>query len=134
MSASVLQPTAGTLKLGGTEFICQVVVGLVTVDQAQSRVEAMCETVLTFGQPLYLLDVDFLQDWHTSGISWYLWNHGDPPQTVTFEFSPGVDSTPKMAGSVQVCLPRAFGGTAKEPARDRIQMPCTARPTLTADS
>jgi hypothetical protein len=129
--AFVMQPSEGTLTIGASgEVICQVIAGMITAQQGENVIEAMCNTVITYGQTRYYLDIDYLQDWRTSGISFYLWNHEN--ETVAFHFSPDVDGTPAMAGNVRLRCP-SFGGPALQPARDRVQLACTAKPTITAD-
>jgi hypothetical protein len=130
--AFVMEPANGTLTIGSSgECICQVIAGMVTSDQSENVVEAMCNTVITYGNARWYLDIDYLQDWRAAGLSTYLWNNDGA--TVAFTFSPDVDLTPKMVGNVRVKCAAQFAGPARQPARDRVRLACTAKPTLIVD-
>lgn len=129
----IVRPTIGTLTLGGSDFHCQVIVGLVATEQTDSIIDAMCGRVTTPGPVGYYLDLTYFQDWSSSGISKYLWDAADDA-TAAFSFSPQEDGTPGMTGTVYLKKPAAFSGAPRQPAQDRVRMPCTAKPTLTAGS
>lgn len=126
-------PDQGSLVFGGggTEYMCQLVVGMVTSEQPENVVESMCEAVITPGRERLYLDLDYFQDWHATGISTYFWNNAG--NVVTFNFVPQIDGKPGMGGSCRLRRPAAFGGPARQPARDRIRHPIVGVPTLAVD-
>jgi hypothetical protein len=129
----ILRPATGVLTLGANTFTCQVVIGLVTSEQSENVVEAMCASVVNYGKPRYFLDLDYFQDFSTGGISAYLWNAADNAE-VAFTFSPQADGTPGMAGTVKLRPPATMGGEVNQAARDHVRLACTGKPTLTAGS
>lgn len=127
MTVNVMVPANGTLTLGTSgDVICQMVSVMIVPTQPDVRTETMCEVVVTPGQESFTMELDFLQDWHTTGISHYLWNHAG--QTVAFTFEPTADGTPAMAGNLRVKRP-TFGGAAGQHARDRMSLPLVGAPT-----
>lgn len=126
----ILRPATGVLTLGANTFSCQVVVGLVTSEQAENVVDAMCGSVVTYGPERFYLDLSYFQDFSTGGISTYLWNAAANAE-VAFNFSPQADGTPGMAGTVRLKRPATFGGPPNQAAQDRVRMACTGKPTLT---
>lgn len=125
----VMRPQVGQLTLSGNDFHCQVVVGLVTVDQPENRMDAMCGSVVSYGNELAYLDLTYFQDWSSGGISHFLWNQ-PTNATATFAFSP-TDGTPAMAGTVTLRKPATFGGPPNAPAVDHVRLACVGLPTQT---
>ena len=133
MTVNVLVPADGELLLGTgpLEVICQCVGIVLSATQAEIRTETMCEVVTTYGREEFFLDIDYLQDWTSSGISKYLWDNAGTVKAFTW--SPSSDNTPAWSGTLRVRRPSA-GGVAGQHARDRVRLAIVGTPTLTADS
>lgn len=131
MPANILDFGEGTLVLGATDHICQVMACRVVPSNTRQDVVTACGTKTRFINQRYDLVVQFAQDWHSAGISKYLWDHFN--EDVAFTFSPADDNTPSMAGTVTCCEP-TLGGDAGQPCIDQVVLPCVGRPTLTADA
>ena len=132
-----------TLKTGaGTalEFQCHVSEARIQVtpgDIVTTRTLCSSGVFSSSSPPEYALVLTGIQDWDTTvgseGLAAYLWqNEGT---TLTFalnihgEATPGSASQPKMTGTV-TCIPGDYGGVVGEYAELTVELPCTAKPTL----
>ena len=120
----------GTFKLGGNEFICQVIAWNSQPSNTRRVVTTACGTSTRFVNETFDVTVQFLQDWSAGGISKYMWDNYDTD--VSFEFSPDPDLTPKLAGTV-TCPRPAMGGGALDVLTDTQTFCGVGIPTLTAD-
>ena len=133
MSTFVMVPTAGSVTLGAgpTAVGDQCIASVVSATQSEEQFETMAGVTVVYGATLFYLELEYAQDWRTTGISYFLWQNDGA--NVAFSFSPTVDGTPKMAGT---CRARrgAFGGNMGRASRDRVRLAVVGVPTLTPDS
>ena len=89
--------------------------------------------------PEYALVLVGVQDWDTTagseGLAAFLWqNEGAVLSFVlnihTEASSVGTPTQPRMTGTV-LCVPGDYGGPIGEYATLEVELPCTAKPTLT---
>lgn len=135
MSANVLIPTAGVLSLGSgpLDITCQVQDARIVSTTPNITVQTLCGASVTANTALTArtLDITFLQDWRSSGVSKYLHDHHG--QTAAFVWTPSTDGTPSATGTVQI-IEGSFGGAAGVPADDRVSLPIVGTVTYTADA
>lgn len=117
MATNILDFGHGTLTLGGTEMICQVMAATVIPSNTRQDIETACGTTTRFIKERFDFRIRFVQDWHTNGISNYLWNNYNTDKA--FVFSPSADNTPSIAGTL-TCPRPAFGGNAGEALVDDV--------------
>jgi hypothetical protein len=131
MTTNILDFGDGTLSLGGTDHICQVIAATLIPSNTRQDIVTGCGTTTRYINERFDLRIRFVQDWHSAGISKYLWDHYN--QNVAFVFSPAADNTPSMAGNL-TCPRPSLGGDAGTPLVDDVTCPIVGTPTLTVDS
>ena len=89
--------------------------------------------------PEYALVLVGVQDWDTTagseGLAAFLWQNEGTTLSFVLNIhgeasSVGTATQPRMTGSV-VCIPGDYGGVIGEYAEINVELPCTAKPTLT---
>jgi len=131
MTTFIMDFGDGTLSLGGTDHICQVMSAVLAGSNTRQDITTGCGTTTRFINERFELQVRFVQDFRTGGISKYLWDHYNTD--VAFVFSPAADNTPSVAGTLTCPRPK-LGGDAGTPCIDDLTMPCVGTPTLTGDA
>ena len=124
------------------EFQCHVTEARIQVtpgDIVTTRTLCSSGVFSSSSPPEYALVLTGIQDWDTTvgseGLAAYLWqNEGATLSFVlnihTEASSVGTPTQPRMTGTV-VCIPGDYGGTIGEYAEITVELPCTAKPTLT---
>lgn len=131
MPTNILDFGEGTLTLGGNEYICQVQRARLIPSNERQRIVTACGVTSRFVNEEFSLALTFVQDWHSGGISQYLWANYNTNKA--FVFSPADDNTPSMSGTLTVPRP-TFGGDALQPLTDDVVAPIVGTPSLTVDA
>jgi hypothetical protein len=131
MTTNILDFGHGTLTLGGGEMICQILSAQLIPSNTRQDIMTACGTTTRFIQEQFDMRMRFMQDWHSSGISKYLWDHYNTD--VAFNFSPSADGTPSVAGNL-TCPRPMLGGDAQTPLEDDVVAPVVGGVILTADA
>ena len=131
MATNILDFGHGTLKLGGSEFICQITAATLVASNTRQDIVTACGTTSRFINERWDFIISFAQDWHTGGISKYLWDNYNTEKT--FSFSPSADSSPKVDGNL-TCPRPTFGGDADQPLMDTVTCSVVGGVIVTADA
>lgn len=120
----------GTLTLGGTEMICQIIAAQVVPSNTRQDIVTACGTTSRYVNERFDFRLRFAQDWAASGISKYLWDNYNTDKA--FVFSPDPDGSPKVTGTL-TCPRPSFGGDAGQPLVDDVTATVVGTVTVTAD-
>jgi len=132
--------TLKTAAGSAIEFQCNVTEARLQVTPGDIvTVKTLCSSGVysSANAPEYALVLTGVQDWDTTasseGLAAYLWQNEGSVLTFTLQIHgeavTGSASQPKMTGTV-LCVPGDYGGTIGEYAELSVELPCTAKPTL----
>jgi hypothetical protein len=133
-----LKTTVGT----ALEFQCHVTEARLQVTPGDiTTVRTLCSSGVfsSANSPEYALVLVGVQDWDTTagseGLAAFLWQNEGAVLSFVLNIhseasSVGTPTQPRMTGSV-LCVPGDYGGVIGEYAELSVELPCTAKPTLT---
>lgn len=133
MATNVMMVRDGTLHLGpavtgGVDVDCQVTAATISATPDPKELTTMCGKVTVPGVTAYVLNLDFAQDWHESGISTFLFENDGA--LVDFTLTPTASTQPTATGKLYVA-PGDFGGTVGEIAVATVALGIEGKPTIT---
>lgn len=132
MATNIFMMKGGTVKLGPTATAlsveCQVTGATIVATADPKELTTLCGKTTVPGVTAYVLNLDYAQDWHESGISTFLYENDG--ELVDFEIKPTAGTTPTAAGKCYV-VPGDFGGTAGEIMVASVALGIDGKPTIT---
>ncbi len=132
MATNVFMMKGGIVKLGptatATSVECQITEATISATPDPKEATTLCGKVTVPGVTGYVLNLAYLQDWHESGISMFLYENDG--ELVDFSIQPTADATPTAIGLCYI-TPGDYGGAAGEIMTASVSLGIDGKPTIT---
>jgi hypothetical protein len=132
MATNVFMMKGGIVKLGPTltalAVECQITEATISATPDPKEATTLCGKVTVPGVTGYTLNLSFLQDWHETGISMFLYDNDG--ELVDFSIQPTSDATPMAVGKCYIS-PGDYGGAAGEIMVASVSLGVDGKPDIT---